>query len=460
MIDQLQEIASYFIEGSPRELNQFGESSYYELKRWWRAAQRWINRLLIAILLWPVAMISCAAWSTWMSQKVVPFLALAPAGFLGYFILKRFNPGVLALLVVPQIRGALGKVLRTLAAVIAGELLLGLYLWLFPISNDRWLLPGLALAVLSFAALRMAQIGAAVRSLLVLVIIGMTVIFVLGGRDKVEEAWRSLETGSAPGTPVIAGYNPDKICESSWTAPVDYRNQSPNYFDVVLTEGCWSGWVYLPRAWRVWYHTPVGDVNGWWVALWYSGQSRAAGPYRISQIGTVSFNNVQSILRLQGHGTVRFYSNQAAETASRHAGSQEAGNLAPLPKEPAIAPVHAGDFRFDVKLCTENGTRIRCYGTVTNTAREPQEFHWRGYESYVLDNLGNQTQLTGQQFKLGDGSGKALLPALPVAFSFVFDAAASADHISIIISLAASRFPMPMEQNIFAALRDIPLVQE
>src|SRR4030095_10228641 len=76
MIDELQEIASYFIEGSPNELKQFGESGYFELKRWWKAAQRWINRLLIAIVLWPIAMIGCAAWSTWMARKVVPFLAL------------------------------------------------------------------------------------------------------------------------------------------------------------------------------------------------------------------------------------------------------------------------------------------------------------------------------------------------------------------------------------------------
>jgi hypothetical protein len=118
---------------------------------------------------------------------------------------------------------------------------------------------------------------------------------------------------------------------------------------------------------------------------------------------------------------------------------------------PKIAPDHqvdVGVFRLESQDCARTGTIIRCSGTITNLGSEPEDFHWRWNESSLVDNFGGQLQLSDQIFKLGDGTRKPLQPHLPIAFVIsAGDPKENTSHITLILSVAGSQFPLPMERN-------------
>jgi hypothetical protein len=76
-------------------------------------------------------------------------------------------------------------------------------------------------------------------------------------------------------------------------------------FPVPLRDGCFGPVVRFPKAWGHWYFQPTGDEPGaWWIAFWPVGKlpSRPLGPNEAYAATLGDF-------RLQGHGTVMFYSN-------------------------------------------------------------------------------------------------------------------------------------------------------
>jgi hypothetical protein len=103
--------------------------------------------------------------------------------------------------------------------------------------------------------------------------------------------------------------------------------------------------------------------------------------------------------------------------------------------------------------CARTGTRVHCSGSVTNLGTEPEALHLRWYECYIVDNFTNQIPLCDQIFKLGDGSGKPLRPNLPIGFSISLeDPREDSTHATLILSIAASKFPLPQERNAPARL--------
>jgi hypothetical protein len=119
-----------------------------------------------------------------------------------------------------------------------------------------------------------------------------------------------------------------------------------------------------------------------------------------------------------------------------------------LPVPSAKRFVDAGTFRFASDDCVRTGTKIQCSGSVTNLGSDPESLHLRWYECYLVDNFHNQLALSDQIFKLGDGTGKALQPNLPVAFNLLLeDKKEDCTHITLILSVAAGKFPSPMERN-------------
>lgn len=146
------------------------------------------------------------------------------------------------------------------------------------------------------------------KSLLTFIGVIGAVVFIINVAQSVTQT--TIPTQRVTPRSIVA-YNPQKICDDAWTSVIDHKNENPPYFDVELRPGCWSGFLYLPKTWHVWYDEPAGYTNGWWVSFWYSGWPQGRGPYGPANIPV--FNGVPSVLRLQGNGTIRYYTNQAPE---------------------------------------------------------------------------------------------------------------------------------------------------
>lgn len=104
-------------------------------------------------------------------------------------------------------------------------------------------------------------------------------------------------------------YSPTKICDDAFTENLDHTNDAISYFDVKLREGCFGGFITVPKIWKGDWHTqPVGDATGYWEAVWPEGRSQGLGPYKANDPTTLNLSS-SAHFRAQGHGTTRYYSN-------------------------------------------------------------------------------------------------------------------------------------------------------
>lgn len=272
---------------------------------------------------------------------------------------------------------------------------------------------------------------------------------------------KRMPAASSPSARSTASYNPSKICPDTYSQALDFSQSKDNHFTITLPEGCFGNWVRVPKWWTEWHADAATNPSDYWVYFWFAGDGAPQGAYYANDRRPVNASINQSF-RLQGHGTIVFYTNQA--TRPQAAGNSEANYPPPLPEKPAIDPVAAGDFKFEVKLCTKNGARIRCYGTITNTAREPERLFIRNSDSYVIDNHGSQSSFGNNNVSMtvGDGTHKPLLPDVPVEFSFTADdPGQDITHLTIALALAPGQFPSPFDRNLpLAVLKNIPLVEK
>jgi hypothetical protein len=74
--------------------------------------------------------------------------------------------------------------------------------------------------------------------------------------------------GTNPSATMVAYVNPN-----------DHSKDHVEFFDVVLTEGCWTDWVRVPRYWNGWANDEfTGDEPNPQVSFWYFGWSQR-GPF-------------------------------------------------------------------------------------------------------------------------------------------------------------------------------------
>jgi hypothetical protein len=106
-------------------------------------------------------------------------------------------------------------------------------------------------------------------------------------------------------------YNAQRICEEVFNQHLDFTDLKDNHFTVTLPEGCFSGWVRVPRFWKDWHSDPTGDQTGYWVAYWYENDYKPLGPFYANDNRNLN-KSMQDAFRLQGHGVILFYSNTVA----------------------------------------------------------------------------------------------------------------------------------------------------
>jgi hypothetical protein len=101
------------------------------------------------------------------------------------------------------------------------------------------------------------------------------------------------------------------ICEDAYkTENHRYENENPEYIDVILREGCFSGYVSIPKAWTDWQRQMLHPASDDWLAMWYQGWQAPAGPYWAGTVNSqrIQFQDVPTkLVRLEGKGTLRIY---------------------------------------------------------------------------------------------------------------------------------------------------------
>ena len=146
---------------------------------------------LLITVLWPFTVIGAAmAFNPATAQTVVPIVDLIPLAAV-FFLIIGAPFGLMVLLSNPTAR----KGLTWLAALIGVELTIGVYFSTIPVSKDIGLVPLLILASLAMLFLRIGGIAGTLTKALALLIIGITFIFIFGGRKRVE---KQLDTALNP----------------------------------------------------------------------------------------------------------------------------------------------------------------------------------------------------------------------------------------------------------------------
>jgi hypothetical protein len=104
-------------------------------------------------------------------------------------------------------------------------------------------------------------------------------------------------------------YNPAKICDDSFRTRIDHFNDNLPGFTIDMPEGCFGALIRVPKEWKtVWYQSE-GDTKDWWVSFWLTGEPNAIGPFNGNS--SQHWDVAGKWFRLQGHGKIKFYSNDS-----------------------------------------------------------------------------------------------------------------------------------------------------
>jgi hypothetical protein len=386
----------------------------------WKIGNYWLRLVLGTIILWPIAIILAAtALPEQRATTIVPLVALLPLAALLLFAMNA-PLAIAAVGVLPKGR----EILYLIAGMIGAELTVGVYVSLVPVSNDRGLLPLLILSALAYAFLRLAKVRNFITGLLFLLILCLTVIFLLGGRNNVANVAQKVEKNVAKSigeTRVvpIAAYDPHKICDDAWKNELRF-DDNVDHFDVDLHEGCFSGLIHIPERFRrqYWFQ-PVNADPQWWFAIWFIG-GNPQGPFGAND--KPLFNSAPMEFRLQGKGRIRYYTNEPPIASAGHHNTDPSPDAVDgaLPQPKPFRPdwdhgsqVAIGDFTILAPACIIAGTNLHCFFRITNQTDHDLRIDLNGYAGpiRVVDDQGSEYRT--QTVQLGAEKGNEIQPTLP-----------------------------------------------
>jgi hypothetical protein len=119
----------------------------------------------------------------------------------------------------------LKKLLWPVALFLIADCLLGAYLYLVPVADDRGLLAVLILVSIPLALLSFFDRAKGLRRLLRFAAIVITIIICVGGRSQAA-GWDKFMSFSA--RPMVGNYNPNAICSAPATAQSDSDDNDPS----------------------------------------------------------------------------------------------------------------------------------------------------------------------------------------------------------------------------------------
>jgi hypothetical protein len=299
-------------------------------------------RLLIRVavgivLLWPVLVIGAAlSIPDRFYSTATAIVALLPLVAVLSFLFACTDPLIwAAIAALPQGR----RTIVPLAAIVGTELALGVYFSVVPVWRDRALVPLLVLTALALVFLRLGGIkNRLVAGILFLLILVITAIFLLGGRNKLAlphlDEWLPAQKGAGGslrkelantiqalvGRAPYAGHNPSAVSISRHRyehRENDHEHDHLQFFDVVLTgdkgdsgvgEFCKEGDIVPPADWIEWRKYWVSFEPNRHFGILYTGFSESYGPFgaNLPPPDDERFRYKPRSWCLQGVGTLRY----------------------------------------------------------------------------------------------------------------------------------------------------------
>ena len=163
----------------------------------WNTGNRIARATILFIVLWPILVCVVALMG---SSTATSIAALIPVAAIAFSIVAALDPIVIAVIAAFKKGRA---VLTWIVTIIAAELVLGVYFSIVPVWNDRGLVPVVvlvAVAIFFLAVGTKGKIQKTAISAMTLIVIILTIIFFLGGRDKAAGKFESKPPKTADAT--------------------------------------------------------------------------------------------------------------------------------------------------------------------------------------------------------------------------------------------------------------------
>jgi hypothetical protein len=187
------------------------------------------------ILLTPVAIITASFLPPKTAEVVVPMITIAlPLSTAIIFSIIFLDPMLLGLIFSME---SSKKFLARVAGIIGAETLMGIYFSLVPVSNDHGLIPAISLIWIAIPLIYFGvkdAWGKKIGSLLIILMIVLTAIFFMGGREGSEKKLMEMKQSTIPTAipqakkPTIWAANPIQV-EAPDSAWVSYPAPSYDY---------------------------------------------------------------------------------------------------------------------------------------------------------------------------------------------------------------------------------------
>jgi hypothetical protein len=225
---------------------------------------------LLIIVLWPFSVVVAAiALDPATAQTVVPIVDFIPAAAV-FFLIIGAPFGFMVLWRDPIAQ----KGLIWFIGLMGIELAVGVYFSTIPVSKDVGLVPLLILAAFAMLFLRIGRIAGFLTKILALLIIGITLIFVFGGRKRVEKqienainAPRNVPIFERPpheGTPHPNSGQFEDVCQDARgpATDLDFRDYRGDRINITnYSNKCFGPVVMLPNLPAGLCATPFPDSD-------------------------------------------------------------------------------------------------------------------------------------------------------------------------------------------------------
>lgn len=215
------------------------------------------------------------------------------------------------------------------------------------------------------------------------------------------------------------------ICDGAYGTDFRHDDETIKFFDVKLQDGCFSGFVGLPKNWTHWQAQLLHNDPNAWVAEWWGGWDKPLGPFTNVQLLSPersAWYVPSNLVRLQGKGTIRFYC-----VTGNCPENQPGAESSPRRSSKPIPPVSNTSPNLDVVMdeCHREAVpMLKCSGHISN--KTDYLLKVAVGNSPVVDDDGNDVGVTpGMSMNhiqfTGDGGFTRLMPQVSTKFEFTLE---------------------------------------
>ena len=421
---------------------QTGADPFPELLAFYQSANVLCRVALFVAIFWPIAVVAFSVlFQPYLAQMIVPVIDLIPlVAIVLLFIGAPF--GLIIILQNPLAR----RGLIWLAAAIGVELSVGVYFSTIPVSRDAGLVPILVLTALAMLFLRIGGIGKILIRIFAVLLLAITLIFLLGGRNRAEQQLASVAAEVI--SPSNGSASPTRPCPAP--DPQGFLGAASRSVTIDLRNDCFHGPYTAPTdATRL--DITHSNNPGDFATIWCSGHEHPS-PFRSAgedfQLGDISpcwNKSGQFEFSLFGVGQVTVTITATRATSSSPtvhdvSGQTNTSGTSILTDGPADQPtapkpfvphwdkatqLAVGDEFIEAAPCIRRAANVRCYFRVVNTAAMmPVSIDSDSVR--FIDDTGTVYSPTHIQFGSAQGDNhyfvsQTLPPNVPILGSVVFE---------------------------------------